>query len=61
MAEWPKTVRTTIQPEVDLVVEQAEYNDLKVQGLLLPGYEDYQGVVPEAAKSRKRTDTQKED
>jgi hypothetical protein len=33
--EWPKTVRTTIQPEVDLEVGEAEYTDLSRQGLLV--------------------------
>lgn len=37
--EFPVTVRTTIQPDVELEVEAAEYRDLKVQGLLLPGHD----------------------
>lgn len=36
---FPVRVRTTIQPEVDLYVEAAEYRDLHVQGLLLPGHD----------------------
>lgn len=32
--EWPKTVQTTIQPTVDIQVAEAEYTDLKRQGLL---------------------------
>ena len=37
--EFPVRVRTTIQPELDLEVDSAEYRDLKVQGLLLPGHD----------------------
>ncbi len=32
-------VRTVMRPDVELDVEEAEYTDLKRQGLLLPGYE----------------------
>lgn len=37
--EFPVRVRTTIQPDVELEVESAEYRDLKVQDLLLPGHD----------------------
>lgn len=32
--EWPKTVQTTIQPTVDIQVDETEYTDLDRQGLL---------------------------
>lgn len=33
---WPATVRTTIQPDVVLEVEESEWTDLSRQGLLVP-------------------------
>lgn len=48
MGDWPKTVRTTIQPDVDLEVGPEAFQELKAQGLLLPGHEgEYEGVVPQ--------------
>lgn len=34
MAEWPRTVYTTMQPDVPVQVEEAEWTDLSRQGLL---------------------------
>ncbi len=36
---WPRKVRTTIQPDVDVQVGPEEYLDLARQGLLLPGHD----------------------
>lgn len=44
------TVRTTIQPHVALEVGDAEYLDLKRQGLLLE--EDAPAAVPAAAPAK---------
>ncbi|WP_199546590.1 hypothetical protein [Streptomyces sp. N35] len=44
------TVRTTIQPHVDLEVDEAEYLDLKRQGILV---EDQ--PVPAAAPAKTNT------
>lgn len=38
--EWPKIVRTTIQPEVDVEVDERQFTELKVQGLLLDSSKD---------------------
>lgn len=35
MSEWPKKIRTTMQPDVELEVGEAEYIDLERQGLLV--------------------------
>lgn len=35
MSEFPKTVRTTFRPDEDVEVGEAEYTDLKRQGLLV--------------------------
>lgn len=43
------TVRTTIQPHVDLEVGDAEYLDLKRQGLLV---EDHPAAAPAAAPAK---------
>ena len=43
------TVRTTIQPHVDLDVSDAEYTDLKRQGLLI---EDRASAAPAAAPAK---------
>ena len=43
------TVRTTIQPHVALEVSDAEYLDLKRQGLLV---EDVPAAVPAAAPAK---------
>ncbi|MCX4704359.1 hypothetical protein [Streptomyces sp. NBC_01373] len=43
------TVRTTIQPHVDLEVGDAEYLDLKRQGLLV---EDQPAAAPAAAPAK---------
>lgn len=43
------TVRTTIQPHVDLEVSDTEYTDLKRQGLLI---EDATAVAPAAAPAK---------
>lgn len=40
MPEWPKVVRTTIQPNVPLTVSEREYTELKVQGLLVADQEE---------------------
>lgn len=36
---WPRKVRTTIQPDVDIQVGPEEYLDLARQGLLQPGHD----------------------
>lgn len=48
MGDWPKTVRTTITPDQDVEVDEAAYQELKAQGLLLPGHDgtEYTGPVP---------------
>lgn len=46
------TVRTTIQPDVELEVSDAEYTDLKRQGLLI---EDPAPVAAPAAAPAKST------
>jgi hypothetical protein len=43
------TVRTTMQPDVELDVSDAEYTDLKRQGLLV---EDQPAAVPAAAPAK---------
>lgn len=43
------TVRTTIQPHVELEVSDAEYTDLKRQGLLI---EDQPVAAPAAAPAK---------
>ncbi len=45
MGEFPKQVRTSMQPDVVLEVEESEYLDLSRQGLLVS--ESYTGQVPE--------------
>ena len=56
-----RTVRSTIEPDKDLLVDDATYADLKGQGLLLPGFdgEAYAGVVP-AAKVPGQPNTKEE-
>lgn len=49
MGEFPKQVRTSIQPDVVLEVEENEYLDLSRQGLLIS--EGYTGPVPENRKT----------
>ena len=43
------TVRTTIQPHVELEVSDAEYTDLKRQGLLI---EEQPAATPAAAPAK---------
>lgn len=54
-SEWPVTVRSTIEPERDIEVGEAEWTDLQRQGLLLDGYTgtEYDGPAPRAAKSQR--------
>ena len=54
------TVRTTMQPDLDIQVPEREADSLKRQGLLVPGYDgtEYAGVIPTSRVSR--TDTPKE-
>jgi hypothetical protein len=56
-----RTVRSTIEPDKDLLVDDATYNDLKGQGLLLPGYDGapYTGEIP-AAKVPGQRDNKEE-
>lgn len=37
---WPKTVRTTMQPDTDLEVTEREHTELAVQGLLVENKEN---------------------
>lgn len=49
--EFPKTVFSTIQPNVALLVDEAEYTDLKHQGLLYEGpHPDDEGAKPRTQK-----------
>lgn len=34
--EWPKVVRVTMRPDDDLEVTERQYQELSVQGLLVP-------------------------
>jgi len=45
--EFPTTVRTTIRPDQTVEVDEAGYNELKVQGLLVPTHE---GPLPTAKR-----------
>lgn len=59
MGDWPKTVRTTIQPETDIQVEAHEHAELAAQGLILPGHDgEYRGEVP-TRRNVRATDTTK--
>lgn len=33
-AKWPRTIRTTMEPHREYLVEEPEYLDLKAQGLI---------------------------
>lgn len=57
-----RTVRTTIEPDRDIQVDDAGYADLKGQGLLLPGFEGepYSGTIPTAKVPRTGTNENKE-
>jgi hypothetical protein len=35
MSEFPKTVKTTINPDKEISVDEAEYTDLKRMGILI--------------------------
>ncbi len=51
------TVRTTIQPDLDMQVTAREADSLRRQGLLVPGYDGtpYTGVIPKSRVSRTNT------
>lgn len=56
MAEWPKTVRTTFQPDVPVEVDEAEYTDLFRQGLLVDDTESQETAAKlRAARSGKES------